>query len=61
MYSEVQPDDLICLTCYKMHLAILSSFETQHLPVNECLLSDIELWQQTQNDTSSILSSSCYF
>ena len=58
MYSEVQPDDLICLTCYKMHLAILSSFETQHLPVNECLLSDIELWQQTQNDTSSILTKS---
>ena len=38
-----------------MHLAILSSFETQHLPVNECLLSDIELWQ---NDTSSILTKS---
>ena len=54
-YTEVEPNQLICLTCYKMHASILASIEAQDVPVDDSLLSDLDLWQQVQSDTSSVL------
>lgn len=50
---EIQPDELLCLMCYRVHLSVLSDIENQPVPINERLQQDIELFQEVHDREST--------
>ena len=47
---DAQPDDLLCMTYYKTHLAIVSYLETKPKYLKENLVSDINLYVRIKNE-----------
>ena len=50
---SIQPQDLVCLTCYKLHLSIVEALKAEQCTSDDALRNSMSIWDVKLNDPTT--------